>query len=78
MTLFEIVMKLNGPISHVGKHEVDQLRLENMKSLTLLVDKLLFEINTQARYSDRPEASVAAIGIHARDFLNEIKDTDLT
>ena len=44
MNLYEVVMKLVGPVCPTGDHNTDQERLKNMKALTELVDRLLFDI----------------------------------
>lgn len=71
--LFEIVMKLVGPVQPMGEHYADKARLENIKKLTELVDRLLYEIKDASTAADRPEDSMRAIGIHALDFLKEVK-----
>lgn len=74
MNPYEIVMKLIGPIHPIGETNTDETRLKNLKELTLLVDKLLFEINSAAQNASRPEASMKAIGNHARDFIRDIRN----
>lgn len=73
MELYDIVKKLIGPIHPCGDHGIDQERLKNMKALTVLVDKLLFDIENAVHCADRQEASVRAIGVHARDFMDTLK-----
>lgn len=73
MELHEIVMKLVGPVQPTGDHGTDETRLTNMRALTALVDRLLFEINAAASSADRYEASMKAIGSHARAFLEDVK-----
>lgn len=72
MELYEIVMKLAGPIQPTGEHETDQRRLENLESLTELIYRLLLDISDAAKSADRPEASMKAIGSYARGFLNDL------
>ena len=74
MELYEIVMKLIGPVQPVGETRADEQRLESMKKLTELTDRLLFEIDAAAHNADRAEASMRAIGVHARDFMADVKD----
>ena len=71
MTLFEIVMKLNGPVQAIGEHNSDTKRLENLKALQGLVVDLMEQIEEAAKDADRQEASMKAIGEHARRFLFE-------
>ena len=73
MDLYEIVMKLNGPIHPMGDHNVDTWRLKNIKKLTELVDRLLFDIHQVSDCMNRPEASIKAIGAHAHEFLEDLK-----
>lgn len=74
MTLYETVMKLVGPVEAVGETGQDERALENLKELTELVDLLLWKIANTAGTADRPEASMKAIGNHARDFLKVVKE----
>lgn len=71
--LRDLVLKVIGPIEPIGKHEVDERRLENFKQLTELVDRLIFDIAQIAPNDQRHEASMKAIGKHARDFLNDME-----
>ena len=73
MEMQDIVMKLIGPVQPTGDHGADQKRLENMKMLTELTDQLLFEISMAATNENRAEASIKAIGVHARDFLSSVR-----
>ena len=75
MNIYEIVMKLNGPVQATGMHGKDQERLRNMKELTHLSDRLLFEVSSSTCDAERHEASMKAIGVHARDFLQAVKDS---
>ena len=75
MELFDVVMKLVGPVDAVGETYGDKRRLENLKKLTVLVDKLLLEINEAAQDYEREEASVRAIGQYARSFLVDVHDS---
>lgn len=74
MELHEVVMKLVGPVMPVGETREDERRLENMKALTELADRLLLEIDVVSHSADRVEASMKAIGVHARDFMMAVKD----
>lgn len=74
MEMYEIVMKLIGPVRPTGDHAADQKRLANMEKLTELVDRLLFEIDSATTAATRTEASMKAIGDHAKDFMVRIKN----
>lgn len=70
MNLYDIVTKLTGPIEPVGESNEDEKRLNNLKELTYLVDKLIYDIDQVAMYNkDRVEASMQRIGKFADDFL---------
>lgn len=73
MDLHDVVMKLVGPVRAVGETRADDLRLANLKVLTALVNLLLREIETAAGDADRQEASMKAIGKHAKDFLSAVR-----
>lgn len=45
MTYYEIVRKLVGEINPCGDTITDKDRLENLKSMTDLIDKLLMDVN---------------------------------
>lgn len=73
MEVHEIVLRLIGPVQPTGEHNTDQQRLENMRALTELTDRLLTEIDAATKSADRPEASMKAIGSHARNFLDDVR-----
>lgn len=72
--LYSVVMKLTGPVEAVGDTHADLKRFENLKALTELVDLLLGDIHAASQTADRKEASMQAIGLHARNFLREVKE----
>ena len=75
MELAEVVMKLVGPVKAVGEHYEDQQRLANLKVLTEVVDVLLNQIDDASRTAERAEASMQAIGLYAKNFLNDVRGT---
>ena len=75
MELEDIVLKLVGPIVAVGETYEDTRRLQNIKALTALVDRLLFRIADAAMDAEKPEASMKAIGTHARVFLQNLRSS---
>lgn len=75
MDLHYVVMKLVGSVHPVGETHEDEKRLKNMKELTELVEHLLFEIGSAAHLANKQEASVKAVGIHARNFMNEVRQS---
>jgi len=73
-TLYDLVKKLIGPVEAVGETRADEKRLENLKSMTILVYLLLSDIQAAAWDADRTEHSMRVIGRHAASFLQDIKD----
>ena len=73
MQLYDVVTKLVGPIQPVGDSGADKARLENLEKMTELVDRLLFDISAVAPNAYREEASMKAIGTHARDFMDSVR-----
>lgn len=76
MELHDVVRKLVGPIEPVGDSNIDRQRFENIKAMTELIDRLLFDIYQVAPCADRHEDSMKKIGNHARRFLREVKEAD--
>jgi len=73
LTIYEIVKKLVGPVLPTGDHGADKQRLENLKELTALVDTLMGDISSASGFASRTESSMKAIGIHAKEFIEEIQ-----
>ena len=74
MTLYDIVKKLAGPTRPLGDSGQDPRRLENLKMVTGLVEELIVDLYQIAGSAESQEASVAAIGKHARGFLEGLKE----
>jgi hypothetical protein len=74
MELEDIVLKLVGPVAPVGESNEDARRLGNLKELTELVDRLLYRISDVSVAANRQEASMKALGLHARDFLRSVRE----
>ncbi len=72
MTNYDIVKKLIGPVYPIGETHEDAKRLENLKELTLLVDKLIFDIDAVGMQKDSHEWSVKEAGKFADKFLDEL------
>jgi len=72
MDIFEIVMKLNGPVDAVGEHYADVNRKENLEHLCDLADKILGEISKASSTSNRVEFSMKEIGEYAKNFLKDV------
>lgn len=72
MDLYEVVMKLVGPVQPVGETRADDERFENLKTLTGLVDMLLFEIDRIAAFRTDHQFSVKRAGKHCADFIDQV------
>jgi hypothetical protein len=72
MDLYEIVKKLSGPIFPVGESNEDESRFENLKAVTVLVDRLLQGIDRVSKGKNRNEYSIKKAGRFAASFLAEI------
>lgn len=70
--LYEVVKKLTGPITPVGCSRTDEIRLENLKNLTNLIDSLLNDIHSVESCKHSYEGSVKAAGEHCSKFLDEL------
>jgi hypothetical protein len=72
MKLYDVVTKLVGPIQPVGETQTDEKRLENLKEMADLVDKLIRDIAEVSSRKDSPEYSVSKAGKYADKFLTEL------
>ena len=63
MELYDIVMKLTGPVDPIGDSRIDADRMENLKALLDLTDRLLTKIDKVATDNkDRVEWSMKQAG----------------
>ena len=63
MELYDIVMKLTGPVDPIGDSRIDADRMENLKALLDLTDRLLTKIDEVATDNkDRVEWSMKQAG----------------
>ena len=69
MELYDVVMKLNGPITPLGDSSADGARLDNLKDLCSLVDALVSAIDEVAMETGDHMASVKTAKDCAADFL---------
>lgn len=73
MDICEIVKKLVGKIEPIGDESYDKKSFENLKVMTDLIDKLLFDITeVVAENKNRQEYSMKRAGEYANKFLDEI------
>ena len=73
--LFNLVMKLNGPIQPVGESNKDEQRAKNLDSLIMLSGQIINEIKRAAEEVNRPalEYSSKVIADGAVQYLKLIK-----
>jgi hypothetical protein len=69
MDVFDVVMRLNGPIEPVGDSSVDRTRLENLRALCDLTELLFDRIEAVAEATDDHLASVKVAKECAAKFL---------
>ncbi|HAR37543.1 MAG TPA: hypothetical protein DCS09_02590 [Porphyromonadaceae bacterium] len=70
MDVYDVVVKLVGPIEPVGETNADNSRFSNIEEMTELVDRLVKDIADVARFNkDRGEYSMKRAGQHAHHFL---------
>lgn len=72
MSLYEIVNKLVGEIQPIGETTEDSKRFENLKTMTVLVDDLLTDIDNVAQGKNRYEFSIKQAGEYADKFLTRL------
>ena len=74
-TSYQVVKKLVGRIDPEGETNTDNLRFENLKEMTRVVDGLLFDIEAVAiGNKGRPEYSRKRAGEYASKFLDDVRD----
>lgn len=72
MDIYEVVVKLIGPITPVGDSGEDRVRLENLKTMTALVEDLLEDIDRVIPNKQRAEGSMRAAGMYASRFFDSL------
>jgi hypothetical protein len=68
----EIVSKLIGPIRPIGETNIDNERFKNLKRLTILVDKLIYDIDAVIPNKTRVEFSMKRAGEFADQFFSSL------
>jgi hypothetical protein len=75
MEIHDIVKKLIGPVTPVGKSEVDSERLNNLVVLCDLVEQLILDIeDIDYIHGHSHQASIKKICEYSKEFLNNIKE----
>jgi hypothetical protein len=72
MDIYAVVVKLAGPIMPVGETYEDERRLESLKELTKLVDKLISDIDEVGMLKNSPQYSRKKAGKYADKFLTDL------
>lgn len=73
MTNFNVVEKLIGNIRPIGKTEVDEKRLENLKAMCKLMDEMHSAIYAVAYdFKDNKEYSVKECCDYAKKFISAL------
>ena len=73
MTVYDVARKLIGPVTALGEHNADQARLQNLEEMIELTECLLNDIKDASVDSFRHEASMKAIGMRAKEALEEFQ-----
>ena len=74
-TVYEVVTKLIGNIEPVGETYQDEKRYENLKVMTELVDRLIFDLVSVAGERNRQEHSINRDGKFANVFLYDLRES---
>ena len=69
MDYYGIITKLIGSIEPVGELNIDESRYENLQQMTLLVNRLIIDIQEIAKNKSRVEYSMKHAGEYATKFL---------
>ena len=71
----EVIEYIIGPINPVGSTHIDRARIENLKDLLEILEKLVFQVDQIVIHNkNRPEMSMRDAGKIADDFLRDIRD----
>lgn len=76
MKIYDVVIKLIGPINPIGKSTEDDRRYENLKVMTELVDKLIGDIDRVIPCKNRVEYSMKRAGEFADKFFDQLGITE--
>ena len=76
MEVYDVVIKLIGPIEPIGETNADEKRFENLKAMIGLIDRLLSAVDSVAAHRDRQEYSMQRAGKVADKFFAELRATE--
>lgn len=73
MEIYDVVMKLIGPVSPIGESDEDNRRYENLKNLTQLMDSIHTEIDDiSTLYRNDHRYSMKRAGEYCNKFLTDM------
>ena len=75
MSIYDVVVKLVGPVTPIGESKADAERLKNLDVMTDLIDKLLAQVEVAATSATRQEASMKKIGETAAEFVEAVRQS---
>ena len=71
--VYKVVKKLIGEIDPIGETQTDDKRFENLKAMTKLVDRLIFDIDAIAyRYKNNHQFSMKRASEFASKFITDL------
>ena len=71
--VYEVVKKLTGEIEPIGETQTDDKRFENLKAMTKLVDRLIFDIDAIAyRHKNNHQFSMKRASEFASKFITDL------
>lgn len=71
----QILEKLIGETCPYGSCGIDEIRIWNLDNVLIITDWLLDRIEEAARFRNRPEASIQAIGNKAYGWLEDVGES---
>lgn len=74
-TIINILQRLIGEISPYGSHSLDGIRIRNLDVAIEVADWLLDQIEHTAKFYDRPEYSIKAMGKRAHEWLEDVTES---
>ena len=72
LTIYDIVYRVVGKINPVGESHTDERRLENLRAMTELVDKLITDIDRVGMLKNDQRYSMKTAGEFADKFLTSL------
>ena len=71
--IYEVVKKLVGEIEPIGETQTDDKRFENLKVMTKLIEKLLYDVDNVAyQYKNNHQYSMKRSAEYASKFQDDL------